>query len=228
MAITDNDHQGGVIGNEGSSSVQSSNGGQEYGGLSEEVDSIPEQSNNQEIQAIGFNDEGEFAQDTEGGPATPQAENIGGANPTLPSNTRHAVERTDGCIDTIKEATMEEADESDDSSLSELSDANDTSEDPGRTPTLNTNTPAPPTACLPNHIFIAAQGKDYDRQWMVKHNVDAAPLQSFTSKQKLDHLMIHGAVKAGDRLRVTIDHGQGAHDVEGEVNIHDILIIYDS
>ena len=72
---------------------------------------------------------------------------------------------------------------------------------------------------LPDHIFTSSLGKCYDRDWMTKHGVDKRILAGFSSKTHFGSLVVHGAIKIGDRLRVTYDSDNGAIHKEGTVSL---------
>ena len=76
---------------------------------------------------------------------------------------------------------------------------------------------------LPDHIFTSSLGKLYDRDWMIKHGVDERILAGFSSKTHFRSLVVNGAIKVGDRLRVTYDSDNGAIRKEGTVSLDDPL-----
>ena len=78
---------------------------------------------------------------------------------------------------------------------------------------------------LPHHIFSSSLGKPYDRDWMTKHGVDERILAGFSSKTHFGSLVVHGAIKIGDRLRVTYDSDSGTFHKEGTVSLRMTLLL---
>lgn len=66
-------------------------------------------------------------------------------------------------------------------------------------------------------ILESTDGQPYDRNWIANNGVDEEVLTGWTSKHKLDLLVRHGAVVAGDKLRITYHGPQGAVTEEGTV-----------
>lgn len=56
---------------------------------------------------------------------------------------------------------------------------------------------------LSDDILSSANRQPYDRDWMSKYGISEECLSGSKSKHKLDMLVRHGAVKVGDKLRVT-------------------------
>lgn len=73
------------------------------------------------------------------------------------------------------------------------------------------------SSILPAHIFASMIGKDYDRDWMVKHAIDAALFDTQENSFKLEDLRRHGVVKAGDKLCVTLKSHESVVVIEAEV-----------
>ena len=84
------------------------------------------------------------------------------------------------------------------------------------------NTSATPTAnarILSDQILSTLNRQPYDRNWMRKYKIDDSCLNGPSSKIKLDELLKHGAIKAGDLLcvRYELDDGNSNHEV-GQVS----------
>ena len=80
-------------------------------------------------------------------------------------------------------------------------------------------TVAPGTVAQMDAVFASAEGNPYDRDWISNHGLNEEVLTEIpNSKHKLDLLVRHGAVVAGDKLCV-IYHSNGSPVViEGEVS----------
>ena len=70
---------------------------------------------------------------------------------------------------------------------------------------------------LSDDILSSANRQPYDRDWMGKYGINEECLDGSTSKHKLDMLVRHGAVKVGDKLRVTYYQDGGPVIKIGEV-----------
>ena len=57
---------------------------------------------------------------------------------------------------------------------------------------------------LPDNILESYHGEPYDREWMSKHNVSDDILEGWSSKYTFEQIVRRGAVKPGDKLRVTL------------------------
>ena len=81
------------------------------------------------------------------------------------------------------------------------------------------STVAPGTVAQMDAVFSSADGNPYDRDWISKHGLNEEVLTEIpNSKHKLDLLVRHGAVVAGDRLCVTYHSSGSPVVVEGEVS----------
>ena len=72
---------------------------------------------------------------------------------------------------------------------------------------------------LVDRIFSSTDGKPYDRDWVKTHSVNQDILKGTPSKHKLDLLVRHGAVVAGDKLCVTYHSSGNPVIIEGEVSL---------
>ena len=57
---------------------------------------------------------------------------------------------------------------------------------------------------LSNNQYESLAFQRYDNLWMQKHSINPAVLKSFISKHKFEFLILHGALKVGDHLYVTV------------------------
>ena len=73
---------------------------------------------------------------------------------------------------------------------------------------------------LSDQILSFANRQPYDRDWMSKYSINESCLDGPLSKHKLDVLVRYGAVKVGDRLRVTYHRDDGPVVKIGEVGFH--------
>ena len=81
------------------------------------------------------------------------------------------------------------------------------------------STVAPGTDAQMDAVFTSAEGNPYDRDWMSNHGLNEEVLTVIpSSKHKLDLLVRHGAVVAGDKLCVTYHSNGSPVVIEGEVS----------
>ena len=81
------------------------------------------------------------------------------------------------------------------------------------------STVAPGTIAQMDAIFSSAEGNPYDRDWISNHGLNEEVLTEIpNSKHKLDLLVRHGAVVAGDKLCVTYHANGSPFVIEGEVS----------
>ena len=81
------------------------------------------------------------------------------------------------------------------------------------------STVAPGTIAQMDAVFSSADGNPYDRDWISKHGLNGEVLTEIpNSKHKLDLLVRHGAVVAGDKLCVTYHSSGSPVVIEGEVS----------
>ena len=81
------------------------------------------------------------------------------------------------------------------------------------------STVAPGTVAQMDAVFASAEGNPYDRDWISNHGLNEEVLTEIpNSKHKLDLLVRHGAVVAGDKLCVTYHSNGNPVVVEGEVS----------
>lgn len=86
------------------------------------------------------------------------------------------------------------------------------------------SSPAPSTVALGtvaqmDAVFSSAEGNPYDRDWISNHGLNEEVLTEIpNSKHKLDLLVRHGAVVAGDKLCVTYHSDGSPVVIEGEVS----------
>ena len=68
-------------------------------------------------------------------------------------------------------------------------------------------------------VFSSADGNPYVRDWISKHGLNEEILTEIpNSKHKLDLLVRHGAVVAGDKLCVTYHSSGSPVVIKGEVS----------
>ena len=90
--------------------------------------------------------------------------------------------------------------------------------------TSSTSSPTPSTVApgrvaQMDAVFASAEGNPYDRDWISNHGLNEEVLTEIpNSKHKLDLLVRHGAVVAGDKLCVTYHSNGSPVVIEGEVS----------
>ena len=78
---------------------------------------------------------------------------------------------------------------------------------------------APGTVAEMDAVFTSAEGNPYDRDWMSNHGLNEEVLTEIpNSKHKLDLLVRHGAVIAGDKLCATYHSNGSPIVIEAEVS----------
>ena len=70
---------------------------------------------------------------------------------------------------------------------------------------------------IPDFIFESTANRLYDRAWMVKFGIDEELLTVVTSKQKLEYLFTHDAVRVGDTLQLSFYSENKSTVKEGQV-----------